>query len=536
MDRTKSKRLRSWLAMALATLALAALAVALAARLPLPANAAHLSTTRYGANYQQMENAAKAAQWPQQKSNWCGLASITAIIRYRGGAVTQTNVHDFLDSSAAVSAWGTPSTAPGYYGPGFKADISRDFGTDPRSLAEGLAGELHRPYHQLIDEYSNYDATLHLAIDEAWSQQPITVFVDHGLHSVVISGEEATANPLTDPASVTSFEVWDPGYGASGDNIQNAREVNVSLHDWLTQSIYWGEAYSANTIGSITFDPNPAVGPYTYDPSHDEYFSLWVNHYVYIRPDVSTDPSAAVSADWAFDQYHALIVGDHGEEPAGYSGRYAFAPVGAINSGVKSIDGPAFWTEAAYRAPRSTAPAAALAWADTSSVHTLNVMLSLDGLHYTSKKTLSETSLVRPALVVTWVNGTTVVTIAWIGTNSAHNLNVLYDVYGALGSPHKLILPESSFTPPSITFFQGKYFISWTAADVHHTLHVRSLGSNATTPGTDVALSSEPGAGAGPTLQSDNTDHQLLLVWQQSSTQALTILKSSDGVTWHSSV
>ncbi len=524
---------RRWLAMGLATLALLALAIGVMARLPLPVSAAHLANARYGSNYQQMVNAVKAAQWPQQKSNWCGVASITAIIRYEGIGVTQGSMSSFLDSSAAVSTWGTPSNAPGYYGPGFAADISRDFGTDPRSLAEGLASQTGHPYHQFIDEISAYDATLHLAVDIARSQQPITVFVDHALHSIVISGEEATANPITDPASVTSFEVWDPGYPNNG--IQNAQEVNVSLHDWLTESIYWGEPYSANTIGSITFDPNPAVGPYTNDPSQDEYFSLWVGHYVYIRPDATTDPSASVGPDWAFDQYDALIGGEHGEAPSGYHGQYAFAPVGTVTTGITSIDGPAFWTSAAYLPPRPSAPYAALAWTDATRSHTIHVMLSLDGLHYNSEKTLSESSLIRPAIVVAWVNGTTVVTIAWTGGNSAHNLNVLYDVYGALGSPHKLILPQSSLNPPSLTIFQGKYFIGWTAADNHHTLHVMSLGANATTPGADIALTSDPGAGNGPTLQLDNPDHMLLLVWQQSGSQYVTILKSSNGTTWQGS-
>src|SRR5579875_1642824 len=129
---------RRWLAMGLATLALLALAIGVMARLPLPVSAAHLANARYGSNYQQMVNAVKAAQWPQQKSNWCGVASITAIIRYEGIGVTQGSMSSFLDSSAAVSTWGTPSNAPGYYGPGFAADISRDFGTE---VARDVCGE-----------------------------------------------------------------------------------------------------------------------------------------------------------------------------------------------------------------------------------------------------------------------------------------------------------------------------------------------------------------------------------------------------------
>lgn len=317
---------RRWLAAALACMSLSLLcALAVLVLLDAPAPSAHAAPTgyaassRYGADATRMQNAVTAAAWPQQSSNWCGIATVSAIANYQGHAASQSTVANYLNSSSSRSEWGTAPHTSTVAGPGFVADIAGDFGTDPRSLAAGLAAEAGGGYHQLIDLVGASDATNHLVADVARSQQPISVIVDHGLHSVLVAAVYATADPTSDPSSVTALEVWDPGYGA-GDEIQGAQVEQVSISTWLSSSIYWGSSYSANYQGSVADDPDPSVGAYTYDPSQSENGHLWIGHRVYLRPDESGDSSSGVNPDWAFAQSGALITGQHGETPTGYSG------------------------------------------------------------------------------------------------------------------------------------------------------------------------------------------------------------------------
>ena len=262
----------------------------------------------YGADDSRMLAAVQAAQWPQQVFNWCGVATVAAIANYRGASVSQSATANYLNSAAAVSPWGTPSYI--YPGPAFKANIARDSGTDPRSLAAGLAGMGGGRYHALADPWGSWDATIRLAADLAYSGQPISVIVDHGLHSVVVSKIYANDDPVRNPGSIYALEVWDPGYGSAFDaGIQNGQRVVVSINAWLWWSVYWGSPYEQNG----NWDPDPAVGPYTYDPSQGNYHHLWIGKWVYIQP-----WGPAVSVDWSVDQHGYVIPGQHGELPPGY--------------------------------------------------------------------------------------------------------------------------------------------------------------------------------------------------------------------------
>lgn len=263
----------------------------------------------YGAGMARMQAAVNAAGWPQQVYNWCGVSTLAAIADYRGASVSQVGAAGYLNSSAATSVWGTPSFI--YPGPGFTADIARDAGTDPRSLAAGLAGLTGGRYHALVDHWGAWDATIRLAADLEYSGQPITVFVDHGQHSVVVSQVYANGDPVRDPGSIFALEVWDPGYGSAFDaQIQNSQAAVVGIGAWLSWGVYWGEPYEENS----GWDPDPAVGPYTYNPSQGEYQHLWIGNWVYIQP----GGPAGVSADWSVDQQDLVIPGQHGELPPGY--------------------------------------------------------------------------------------------------------------------------------------------------------------------------------------------------------------------------
>lgn len=263
-----------------------------------PRTRAAPNPTNVGVDDTAMQAAVNAAGWPQQTNIWCGVATITAIARYRGYGATQAGVAAFLNSSAAVSQWGTPPPAgPGL---GFQANISRDTGSDPRALAEGVSAEAGGTYTQMVDYWGAWNATAHLAADIEYSHQPISVIVASGQHSVVVSKIFANGDPASNPGSIYALEVWDPGYGANAQ-IQGAQKEIVSLSTWLYDNGYWGAPYDD------LLDPDPAVGPYAG-------MHLWTGHYVYIRPG-----GIGVSVDWALNQNWIVIPGAHGELPPGYS-------------------------------------------------------------------------------------------------------------------------------------------------------------------------------------------------------------------------
>ncbi|HEX9069088.1 MAG TPA: hypothetical protein VF807_09985 [Ktedonobacterales bacterium] len=277
--------------------------------------ARHADLTHYGVAKATFQTATDAAAWPQKSGDWCGIATVAAIAAYRGSSVTQAGIADYLNSGGAVSAFGSPSHASGYWGPGFQADISRDYGTDPRALAQAMGAEAGGNPHMRVVTNGRWVATW-LIVADVIRNGPVTVFVDAGLHSVVVSGVNAWGNPLDNLNNISSLEVWDPGAELGGTSgVQAAREVDVSLSSWLYSMSYLGSRYDNNWFGGYTYDPDPAVGPYTYDPAAGNPHHLWVGNFVYIAP-----YGPGVSADWAINQDGALIRGAHDEVPSGYSG------------------------------------------------------------------------------------------------------------------------------------------------------------------------------------------------------------------------
>jgi hypothetical protein len=252
-----------------------------------------------GVSDARMQAAVTAAAWPQQRGNWCGVASIAAVASYVSGSVNQASVAGFLNSSAAVSIWGTPP--PAYGGAGFQANISLDTGTDPRAIARGQGGMDGGIYHNIVDSWGAWDATWHLAVDLRDYQQPLTVIVDGGQHSVVISQIIATGDPIADQSSITGIEVWDPGVGANAQIQANQHEI-VPIWDWYNDYVYWGSRYDDS------LDPDPSVGVYAGE-------HLWTGNWVYIRPWGLPNGGA----DWSLNQWGAPIPGLHGEYPPGYT-------------------------------------------------------------------------------------------------------------------------------------------------------------------------------------------------------------------------
>ena len=539
LGKSRTRRLRR-VAIAVVLIPLLALGLA-SARFIVPlraqdAQAQASATTFHGADTNKVQQAVNAVKL-QAKANWCGVAAIAWVAYYLGHhGISQQQVANYLNSSAAVSPWGTPSKDPYSGGPAFKADIARDSGTDPRSHAVGLAYAAQGAYSQVVARGSARDATNHLIYDVAHYKQPIVVIVDHGLHTVLVSGVYATGDPLTNPGSVTSLVVWDPGNPSTASNIQSSTKMVVSISTWLTSSIYWGKPYDSNPIlgGKIILDPDPAVGPYTYDPTHNDYVHLWIGHYVYIHP---TGPKV----DWALDQFGRLIKGWHGEVPSDYTGP-TVTLANTVGLSSTSSEAPGFWSRDTD-ASSASGPATAMAWVENNSAHNISVSTSDDGFHYANKITLPVSSLHRPSVAVIQDHGMSVVAVAWIGTDSNHTVNVWYDVYGALNSAPVNVSPQrpgaqlgyhvspSSDYPPALAVFHGHLWLAWVGTDSAHTVNVLELEHAIRTPWGSTAVA-DISTRAAPALVADTNNEQLLLTWQDASTSHLRVAQSSDGTTW----
>jgi hypothetical protein len=140
--------------------------------------------------------------------------------------------------------------------------------------------------------------------------------------------------------------------------------------------------------------------------------------------------------------------------------------------GDTSIDGPAI--------ARTYSPKTMLAWTGTDPDHHLNVMFSSDGLHYSDKHILPETSLWRPAMAfIDSGRGDPYFTIvlAWTGTDAAHTLNLEFIAMPDFTVTEKTIFwGETSFTAPSVTTINGDVnsdvYLAWSGTDAAHSLNV----------------------------------------------------------------
>lgn len=193
-----------------------------------------------------------------------------------------------------------------------------------------------------------------------------------------------------------------------------------------------------------------------------------------------------------------------------------------------SVNAPGFYGDA------QSGSKTVIAWTGTDPEHRLNVMTSTDGLSYGSKVTLDDRSINRPGVVRMSDAAGGAVAIAWRGTDAAHRLNVMFDVYG---SRKKLILNETSFTGPAITVWKGDLLIAWAGTDTNHSLNVMPIALSTMTPGAVTTLW-QFSASAGPNLAvftPDGGANTLVLSWARTTT-LLDVATSTDGVHFTSGI
>lgn len=134
---------------------------------------------------------------------------------------------------------------------------------------------------------------------------PISVTVNGGAHSVVVSGVQADRDPSLDPTNVNVYqvEVWDPWYGAPNSwgnhNYYNQFGVSawVSYTDWTgvtNTSKWWGKTYRSNN----GYDPEPQTWPGNYY-NVPPLGSHWFGNYITIEQD--TIPPSTYDENIALD-------------------------------------------------------------------------------------------------------------------------------------------------------------------------------------------------------------------------------------------
>ncbi len=118
-----------------------------------------------------------------------------------------------------------------------------------------------------------------------------------------------------------------------------------------------------------------------------------------------------------------------------------------------------------------------LAWTGTDPQHHLNLLTSNTGSTWINKRTLGETSFVRPAVErMSYMAGGEVV-LAWTGTDSRHTLNVLWNAYNNGNSPTKKVTfwGDTSFTAPALAMTGDRIYVAWAGTDPNHSLNIMAL-------------------------------------------------------------
>ncbi len=272
------------------------------------------ASTFYGSNKAWMKTA--TSDWWEQQDTWCGIANIRAIQRYdwlyyNGGSPKWDNSQQaiFNRLNGNTSPWGAG-------GGGVRANISRDFGTDPRAIAYGAwydtpASTSSQPYwfHNWIYRTNAVTAVMDFSSDFGTNtvshNDPISVTIDGGYHSFVVDGVFASSDPSRGSTTIQSIDTWDPWLNSAnaardGNHYYNQTQNQVwSLYDWTHTNKMWGQPYdNGNNTGS---DPDPDTSNHYYVPPFPGgYAHHWNTYYVTIEQDRIND--ASTSHDYAIGQ------------------------------------------------------------------------------------------------------------------------------------------------------------------------------------------------------------------------------------------
>jgi hypothetical protein len=275
----------------------------------------------YGADTTWTMNAIKAI-WPQGRGPFCGIETSLAAVNYddevhgvamRFRSTSSQNTVAAANQTSGASQWGypTPKSACGGV-----TNISRDTGTDPRSIAYMTWNYTPNNtfYHDYIYRWqfanrsapSYYNQVLQATTSmarglETW-HEPLTAQINGGLHSVLVTGVYSYNDPASNyPAQIASVVYRDPMASPTVSRFQ------VSIGTWAAGhfstpygvyslwSLYYGDRYAVGDRKN-TSDPEPAVGIYVPNASHPVHWDLG---FTWIQRD-NNWANGSWNPDWAF--------------------------------------------------------------------------------------------------------------------------------------------------------------------------------------------------------------------------------------------
>jgi hypothetical protein len=297
-----------------------------ALRVPMPvANAGCSGCTGvwYGASSTYMSPAIQHV-WPQTTSNACGVENAIGLVNYddlvsgHGAAFTSLSAQGAVEAAnqkSGQSQWGhaTPTNQWGGI-----TNIAPDLGTDPRSIAfmTWNYSVSNRFFHDYIynwtmdtngsqlsftQQVANATTKVGVAL-EAWSE-PVSVTINGGLHSVLVTGLWSGNDPATHyPAQIQGLVYRDPegNYSSSRQEIDYSVWLNGHYYNqfgtYSLWSLYYGDRYKPGDQLN-TGDPEPTVGPYK---PGVKYRWHWFHGFTWIRRDTNSI-NGQWSPDWAYN-------------------------------------------------------------------------------------------------------------------------------------------------------------------------------------------------------------------------------------------
>lgn len=274
-----------------------------------------------------MNWAIRSGVWPQDNANGCGVENAIALVNYddlnsgdQNFPLNNSGSQDQLESAnqtSGQSQWG--HAVPTNHWGGI-TNIAPDYGTDPRSIAYMMWQNSlnNRFFHDYIYRWQFahnprnpqpafstqvQEATTGVARAlEAWTE-PVSVTVNGGLHSVVVSGLWSSNDPATNyPAAIQGLVYRDP----EGDSVTSRVEIDYST--WLNGnfaspfglyslwSLYYGDRYTVNDRLN-GFDPEPSVGSYV--PNVNSYKEHWEGGFTWIQRDFNFH-NGQYLPDWSY--------------------------------------------------------------------------------------------------------------------------------------------------------------------------------------------------------------------------------------------
>lgn len=150
-----------------------------------------------------------------------------------------------------------------------------------------------------------------------------------------------------------------------------------------------------------------------------------------------------------------------------------------------------------------------LAWTGTDQNHSLNVISSSDGITFSNKVTLGETSGAGPALV--FLNR---LYLLWRGTDQNHSLNIMQSTDG-VNFTNKITLSDSSDFHPGLNVgINGSFYLPWTGRDTSHSLNILHNVEFSTSP-TNLKFKQtfSESSVAGLTVAPLEDGHELFMAW-----------------------